>query len=91
MTALKLEIKQLLIDALNLEDLTLADIGDDTPLFNTDGLGLDSIDALEIGIALRKKYQLQIETTDSRMREHFRSVSTLADWVTSQRNASTES
>jgi acyl carrier protein len=59
MDSLKLEIKQLLIDALDLEDLTPADIDDDAPLFETDGIGLDSIDALEIGIVLRKHYQLR--------------------------------
>ncbi len=90
MDSLKLEIKQLLIEALNLEDLTPADIGDDTPLFTSDGIGLDSIDALEIGIAIRKKYQLQMEAKDIRMREHFRSVDTLANLVVSQRGDSAE-
>ncbi len=90
MNALKLEIKQLLIEALNLEDLTPADIGDDTPLFTGDGIGLDSIDALEIGIALRKKYQLQMDAKDIRMQEHFHSVNTLADLVVSQRGDSAE-
>lgn len=76
--ALKLEIKRLIIDALELEDTQPDDIEDDAPLFGDGGLGLDSIDALELGIALRKKYQLQLEATDAGKREHFRSVSTLA-------------
>jgi acyl carrier protein len=84
MDSLKLEIKQLLIDALDLEDLTPADIDDNAPLFETDGIGLDSIDALEIGIVLRKHYQLTIAANDERTREHFRSISTLAALVASQ-------
>jgi acyl carrier protein len=85
MDSLKLELKQLLIEALDLEDLTPADIDDDAPLFDTDGVGLDSIDALEIGIVLRKHYQLTIAANDERTREHFRSINTLAALVASQR------
>ena len=49
------EVKQLIIDVLQLEDITPADIDTDAPLF-ADGLGLDSIDALELGVALHKRY-----------------------------------
>ncbi|MCL1621455.1 phosphopantetheine-binding protein [Ralstonia pseudosolanacearum] len=83
MDSLKLEIKRLLIETLDLEDMTPADIDDDAPLFDTNGIGLDSIDALEIGIALRKQYQLTIASDDQRTREYFRSVSTLAALVQS--------
>jgi acyl carrier protein len=81
MEALKLEIKRLIIESLDLEDTTPDDIADDAPLFGDDGLGLDSIDALELGIALRKKYQLQLEANDAGNRDHFRSVSNLARLV----------
>ncbi|MGH6627215.1 MAG: phosphopantetheine-binding protein [Burkholderiaceae bacterium] len=81
MNQLKLEIKQLIIEALDLEDTTADDIADDAPLFGADGLGLDSIDALELGVALRKKYRLQVEANDAGNREHFRSVSSLANLV----------
>ena len=81
MDALKLDIKRLIIDALELEDTSPEDIKDDAPLFGDDGLGLDSIDALELGIALRKKYKLQLEDNDTGNREHFRSVSSLARFV----------
>ena len=84
MDSLKLEIKQLLIEALDLEDLTPADIDDDAAPFDTDGVGLDSIDALEIGIVLRKRYALTIAANDERTREHFRSINTLAALVHSQ-------
>ena len=76
MSDLKLEIKRLIIDALALEDVRPEDIADDAPLFG-EGLGLDSIDALELGIALRKRYQLKLEANDAGMKEYFRSVSGL--------------
>jgi acyl carrier protein len=76
MSDLKLEIKRLIIDALALEDVQPEDIADDAPLFG-EGLGLDSIDALELGIALRKRYQLKLEANDAGMKEYFRSVSSL--------------
>ena len=75
-----LEIKQFIIDTLGLEDLTPDGIGDDEPLF-AGGLGLDSIDALELGIALRKRYQVEASGEDPATREHFRSVRTLVAFV----------
>ena len=84
MDPLKLEIKRLIIDALELEDTQPADIDDDIALFGDDGLGLDSIDALELGIALRKQYKIQLEANDAGNREHFRSVNSLAQLVRSQ-------
>ena len=86
MDALKREIKQLIIDALDLEDTQPEDIGDDIPLFGEDGFGLDSIDWLELGIALRKKYQVQLEANDAGNRKHFRSITTLAEFVSQQGN-----
>lgn len=88
MTDLLLELKQLVVASLDLEDIRPEDIGDDTPLFADDGLGLDSIDALELGVALRKQYKLQLDKGDSRVREHFRSVRTLAEFVRAQNSAS---
>lgn len=87
MDSLKLELKQYLIDTLDLNDLSPDDIDDDAPLFGPDGIGLDSIDALEIGIVLRKRYGLTIPANDESVREHFRSINTLAAFITSQRNA----
>lgn len=83
MSNLKLEIKQLIVEALELEDIAPEDIDDEAPLFG-EGLGLDSIDALELGVALRKKYRIKLEANDSRAREYFRSVSSLANLVASQ-------
>jgi len=73
---LKLEIKRLIIEALALEDIRPEDIADDAPLFG-EGLGLDSIDALELGIALRKRDQIKLEANDAGIREYFRSVASL--------------
>lgn len=81
MDELKQEIRVLIVDALDLEDVAPEDIADDLPLFGADGLGLDSIDALELGVALRKKYQVRLEANDSGNREHFRSVGSLAAFV----------
>jgi acyl carrier protein len=82
------ELKQLIIESLDLEDISPDDIDEDTPLFTDDGLGLDSIDALELGVALRKKYHLQLVKGDSQVREHFRSLRTLAEYINSQNVAS---
>jgi len=87
MDMLKQEIKCLIIDALDLEDTQPEDIADDIPLFGDGGFGLDSIDALELGIALRKKYKVQLEANDAGNREHFRSVDSLAQLVKAQTQA----
>lgn len=70
------EIKQLIIDVLQLEDITLADIDSDAPLFG-DGLGLDSIDALELGVAIQKRYGITLSANSEETRRHFASVRTL--------------
>jgi acyl carrier protein len=74
------EIKQLIIDTLALDDISVADIDNHAPLFN-DGLGLDSIDALELGLAIRKKYNVKIEAENEEVVKIFSSVSTLADYI----------
>jgi acyl carrier protein len=84
MTDLRSELKQFVITALELEDMSPDDIGDDLPLFG-DGLGLDSIDALELGIALRKKYNLQLESGDTSIRNYFHNINTLAELVNTHR------
>jgi acyl carrier protein len=80
MNDLKLEIKRLIVEVLSLEDIRPEDIQDDAPLFN-EGLGLDSIDALELGVALRKRYQIRLEANDTGIREHFRNVTSLCHLV----------
>lgn len=83
MNALEQELKALIISALDLEDISIDDIDTNIPLFG-EGLGLDSIDALELGVALKKKYGIQLEAGDTHTREHFRSVATLAALVRAQ-------
>ena len=68
------------------EFVKLDDINDEEPLFN-DGLGLDSIDALEIGMALQKKYNLSMGSDKEENSKHFYSINTLASYVESKINA----
>ncbi|HET7370134.1 MAG TPA: phosphopantetheine-binding protein [Gammaproteobacteria bacterium] len=77
------ELKQLIIDSLDLEDIKPADIDAEAPLFG-DGLGLDSIDALELGVAIQKRYQVKLEATSAETREYFHSVASLARFIESQ-------
>ncbi|CAH0529183.1 phosphopantetheine-binding protein [Vibrio hippocampi] len=84
METLHNQIKQLIIDALNLEDLSVDDIETEAPLFGDGGLGLDSIDALELGLAIKKQYNIVIDADDSNTRVHFASVANLASYVSSQ-------
>jgi acyl carrier protein len=81
---LELEVKQLIIDALQLEDITPDDIDSAAPLF-IEGLGLDSIDALELGVALQKKYGISLSADSEETRRHFASVRALAAMIESHR------
>ena len=74
------EIRELILASVDVDGLTAADIPSDAPLF-VEGVGLDSIDALEIGAALRRKYQLKFKANSEENRAHFRSVATLAAFV----------
>ncbi|BFT60843.1 phosphopantetheine-binding protein [Pseudomonas moorei] len=83
---LVLEIKDLIIEALGLEDMSAQDIGDDQTLFG-EGLGLDSVDALELGLAIQKKYGIKIDADDKDTRNHFSNVASLAAFVTAKQAA----
>lgn len=74
------DIKALIIATLDLEDTTPADIKESAPLF-IDGLGLDSIDALEIGVALQKTYKIQLSSKSENLKQHFYSVQTIANYI----------
>ncbi|MCQ4296195.1 phosphopantetheine-binding protein [Pseudomonas stutzeri] len=84
MSQLKLEIKQLIIDALGLEDLGPDDIIADQPLFG-EGLGLDSVDALELGLAIQKRFGIKIDADAKDTRKHFANVDSLAAFVSANR------
>jgi acyl carrier protein len=79
MNDLRRKLKELLIERLKFEDMTPDDIPDDEPLF-AGGLGLDSIDALEIVVMLESEFGIKVKN-ESAAREHFRSIATLADYV----------
>ncbi|SDY42290.1 acyl carrier protein [Collimonas sp. OK607] len=84
MQQLEEEVKQIIIDVLQLEDITTADIVTDAPLF-VDGLGLDSIDALELGVAIQKRYGISLSADSAETRNHFASVRALAAMIASNR------
>ncbi|MEH6579253.1 MAG: phosphopantetheine-binding protein [Amphritea sp.] len=85
MSNLHLEVKQMIIEILDLEDIDADEIIDDEPLF-VEGLGLDSIDALEIGLALQKRYGIKLKSDSEETRQHFASVNALVALVESQRS-----
>lgn len=83
--SLENEIKDLIISSLDLEDMSADDIKDDEALFTT-GLGLDSIDALELGMAIKKKYHITLSDNKEKNKQYFYSVSTIADLIRSKTN-----
>ncbi len=85
MDELELDLKRLIVTALKLEDLSPEEIDSDERLFGDSGLGLDSIDALELGVAIRKTYGIKIETVSEEVRAHFASVRNLAAFIRAQR------
>lgn len=81
--ALELEIKQLIVEAAMLEEIAPAESDSEAPLF-IEGLGLDSIDALELAMALKERFGVQIEDDPEQDREIFASLRSLADFVRTQ-------
>lgn len=80
MQDLEQELKELIIECLDLEDISPADIASDQPLF-VDGLGLDSIDALELGMNIQKKYQVKLDANSEETKKHFASVNALMAFI----------
>lgn len=78
------ELKEALIETLNLEDITPEEIENSAPLFGEAGLGLDSIDALEIILILERNYGIRI-SNPAEGKEIFYSVQTLAEYITKNR------
>ena len=83
MEELVLELKQQLIKALNLEDVSCEDIDNEAPLFG-EGLGLDSIDALELIVLLEKRYGIKL-TDPTQGKAIFKSVNTMAQYIAAHR------
>ena len=82
MSDLKQQVKELIISALELEDLKPENIVDSEPLFG-EGLGLDSIDALELGVALKKKFGVKFSADNADNKKHFASVDALTAYIQS--------
>jgi acyl carrier protein len=84
MTKIQLEheLKELIIGSLDMENITPDEISSSDPIFN-EGLGLDSIDALELGMAIKKRYGVSFGTDKVENQRHFSSISTLADFIAS--------
>lgn len=84
LASLTLDIKKMIIEELDLEDIEVDDIDDEAPLFG-DGLGLDSIDALELGLGINKRFGVKIEANSEKNKEHFHSVASLAAFVSANK------
>jgi acyl carrier protein len=84
MSDMEIEIKKMIIEALALEDVSPDQIDSAEPLFG-DGLGLDSIDALELGVAIRRQYGIHIESVNEELKAHFSNVRSLARFIETQR------
>ena len=80
MDDLKQQIKELIVSALELEDIKPENIIDSEPLFG-EGLGLDSVEALELGVALKKKFGFKFSADNTENRKHFASVDALAEYI----------
>ena len=80
-----LELKELIISGLNLEDVAPGDINDDEPLFG-DGLGLDSVDALELGLLVQRKYGIVLNSKTQNLKQIFSSVASLAQYIAENRS-----
>ena len=81
MEKIESELKELVISTLNLEHLSPESISADAPLFDG-GLGLDSIDALELGVAIKKKYKVALDIEEEDVKSHFQSIRSLAEFIT---------
>jgi len=84
MSDIENELKEMIVQTLMLKDVQAQGIDVDAPLF-ADGLGLDSIDALELAVEIGRRYKVQIKSDDERNREIFRSVRTLAAFIAEEK------
>ncbi len=84
---LEQELKTLIIKTLDLEDITEADFSSEDELFGDNGIGLDSIDALELGVAIKKTYQVSIKgESEENLKQYFMSVKSLAEFINNNIN-----
>jgi acyl carrier protein len=85
-TSLELQLKNLIVQSLMLEDVKPEDIETEAPLF-VEGLGLDSIDALELALAIHQQFGVKTAQEDERNREIFYSVKSLAEFIRAEQGA----
>lgn len=85
-SAFESEVAQLIVESLNLEDTKPAEIDPEAPLFR-EGLGLDSIDALELALAISTKYGFKLQSDDKKNKEVFQSLRSLAQHIHQNRVA----
>ncbi len=84
MSSLEHEVAELIIESLNLEDISVDDIDPEAPLFG-EGLGLDSIDALELSLAIAQRYGFQIKSDDENNQQIFSSLRALSQHIEASR------
>ena len=84
MDEMKQQIKELIVSSLELEDIQPENIVDDEAIFGS-GLGLDSIDALELGVALKKKFGVKFNAENADNKKHFASVNALAAYIAKEK------
>lgn len=77
------EVAELIVECLNLEDVAASDIAPEEPLFG-EGLGLDSIDALELALAITQKYAVQLKADDANIQEVFGSLRSLSAYIAAE-------
>lgn len=85
MTELETELRALIVEVLNLEDVTPEDIDPEEDLFSEDGLALDSIDALEIGVSIQKQYGVKLDSKDEKLAEYFKNIRSIARMIDERR------
>ena len=83
-TSLREQLKKIIIEELNLEDIDAADLNDNDPLFGDEGLGLDSLDAVELVVLIQKHFDVEIKDMEEG-REALASISSLADFIETRR------
>ena len=82
LTKAQLDVAKLIVNTLNLEDIVPEEIDPATPLFR-DGIGLDSIDALELSLAIKQKYGIQLKADDDNIQQIFSSLAALSSYIES--------
>ena len=88
-TEIEQQLANILVEVLDLEDVNAEDINPEAPLFGSeraDSLGLDSIDALEISLAIAKNYEVQLKADDDNNKSIFESLRSLSDYIQAQQD-----